>query len=246
MEKFNTKIIVMATCWVFLSYFIFFFLNDIQIINFLTKEDGFFESIGAVFFLLSAILFFMRFLKNETVTGFFIIKKKNLFFLLLSFLFLFTFLEEISWGQRMFNISTPQFLQDANMQKEINFHNLKILNIKIPGLSNTLQLNMLFQLFWFVFCFLIPIFYKYNKITKKIIKKTNLPVGPIFIGFLFIFNYFGSRLMQLFEFNFELSQFVVEIKESNAGLIFFLLSIWFIIKYNSMTNTKETIVKETV
>ncbi len=36
--------------------------------------------------------------------------------------------EEISWGQRIFNIQTPKFIADANRQSELNFHNLHILN----------------------------------------------------------------------------------------------------------------------
>ncbi len=34
--------------------------------------------------------------------------------------------EEISWGQRVFGIQTPQALRDANFQQEINLHNLNI------------------------------------------------------------------------------------------------------------------------
>lgn len=32
--------------------------------------------------------------------------------------------EEISWGQRVFNIETPEYWQDINAQDEINIHNL--------------------------------------------------------------------------------------------------------------------------
>ncbi len=34
--------------------------------------------------------------------------------------------EEISWGQRVFGIETPEFLAEANAQKETNLHNLVI------------------------------------------------------------------------------------------------------------------------
>ena len=33
--------------------------------------------------------------------------------------------EEISWGQRIFNFSTPQLFRQGNLQGEINLHNLK-------------------------------------------------------------------------------------------------------------------------
>jgi hypothetical protein len=45
--------------------------------------------------------------------------------LILAFLLMFVSLEEISWGQRLFLISTPEWFQQNNTQKEINVHNLK-------------------------------------------------------------------------------------------------------------------------
>jgi hypothetical protein len=32
-------------------------------------------------------------------------------------------MEEISWGQRLFHVSTPEFFEEHNLQKEINLHN---------------------------------------------------------------------------------------------------------------------------
>lgn len=48
-------------------------------------------------------------------------------FILLIFaaLLMFVSLEEISWGQRLFLISTPEWFQQHNVQGEINVHNLK-------------------------------------------------------------------------------------------------------------------------
>jgi hypothetical protein len=39
------------------------------------------------------------------------------------FLTLILALEEISWGQRIFDISTPDYIKELNAQNEINFHN---------------------------------------------------------------------------------------------------------------------------
>ena len=244
MSKRNYIYFIFVVIWIFFSYFIFFFTDNIKIINFLAYEDGFIEYIGAIFFLLSGILFCFRFLKNENSVGFFIIKNKNLYFFLLSCLFILACLEEISWGQRLFNVSTPQILQDANIQNEINLHNLKILNIKIPGFSKEINFNLLFQLFWFIFGCLTPVLYKYNNKTKYFFNKINLPVGPLVISFFFIFNYFCSRIIQFVEINYLKHQDIIEIKESNAALIFFLLSIWFLKRSNKSVNIKENVVKE--
>jgi len=45
-------------------------------------------------------------------------------YFLLSIGMLFIFLEEISYGQRLFNIEPPQYFKDNNRQDEINFHNM--------------------------------------------------------------------------------------------------------------------------
>jgi len=44
-------------------------------------------------------------------------------FLILSIGFAFIFGEEISWGQRIFGIETPEYISQYNKQNEINLHN---------------------------------------------------------------------------------------------------------------------------
>jgi hypothetical protein len=46
-------------------------------------------------------------------------------YILLSIGLFFIAMEEISWGQRIFNVSTPELLLSSNLQKEMNIHNLK-------------------------------------------------------------------------------------------------------------------------
>ena len=107
--------IIAAAIWLFMSYSIFFFIADERIIS-LASEDGVFEYAGAILFLLSAILFLAIFLKNRKKSNTFIIT--NIFFLLLGCAFLFAFLEEISWGQRILNVSSPQFFTEHSLDGE--------------------------------------------------------------------------------------------------------------------------------
>ncbi len=46
------------------------------------------------------------------------------FFLALAISCLYVFMEEISWGQRLFGIATPEFFKQHNLQREINLHNM--------------------------------------------------------------------------------------------------------------------------
>ena len=48
-------------------------------------------------------------------------------FATLAFLFLFVALEEISYGQRIFGVTTPEILAESNLQEEISIHNLAAL-----------------------------------------------------------------------------------------------------------------------
>jgi hypothetical protein len=87
--------------------------------GFLIQEDGIVEWMQFVFFVLSSLLFFVAFLTK--------IKTNKLFgiiYLLLSLGFLFISAEEISWGQRVFNVETPEYLEGRNYQNELNFHNI--------------------------------------------------------------------------------------------------------------------------
>lgn len=48
----------------------------------------------------------------------------RLFFVILALSCFYVTMEEISWGQRVFDLSTPEFFAKHNIQKETNFHNL--------------------------------------------------------------------------------------------------------------------------
>ncbi|EJF08030.1 pectate lyase [Pontibacter sp. BAB1700] len=52
--------------------------------------------------------------------------KLRLVFSLLSIVFLIIALEEISWGQRIFNLETPDNIKAINVQDELNLHNIRL------------------------------------------------------------------------------------------------------------------------
>lgn len=83
-------------------------------------EDGLFEYLTAIFFLIAA-LFFILFLVNvkKEVGGYvkFVVAT-------LAVLCFFTGMEEISWGQRILGIETPDSMKKLNYQQETTLHNL--------------------------------------------------------------------------------------------------------------------------
>ena len=91
--------------------------------NFFAGEDGPIEYA-------TSIVYFLSFVFSVILTVIFIRQKKNLLailFLLLSIPFFIIAMEEISWGQRIFDVENTGFFLD-NLQNETNFHNLPIIN----------------------------------------------------------------------------------------------------------------------
>jgi len=84
-------------------------------------------------------------------------KLYGIIYILLSLCFLFIAMEEISWGQRIFNISTPEYLQEHNYQKEITVHNIRTFQFYIHH-----KLYILIGLFGSFSWMLIP-----RKLKKK-------------------------------------------------------------------------------
>lgn len=106
----NIFLFFLLICFIFIILFF-----DLA---FLMDEDGVVEYLSVVFW--GVGLIFSIFLT---------IKKKYKF---IPFVFLFVCFislgEEISWGQRIFNIEVPESIANANKQSELNFHNLYILS----------------------------------------------------------------------------------------------------------------------
>lgn len=90
------------------------------IYQYFTREDSFSEYVQSLNYFLASVFSF--------ITVVFAVKNKQF---ILSFLYtilgiglLFVSLEEISWGQRIFDISNPDYFSRNNVQKELTIHNL--------------------------------------------------------------------------------------------------------------------------
>ncbi|MEM9821618.1 MAG: hypothetical protein AAF985_11120 [Bacteroidota bacterium] len=186
---------------------------------FLTEEDSWFEWMGAICFLLTALLYVAAFLWRD----------RNWFFLLLAFLFFFSFGEEISWGQRLLDIPTPERLQEINIQKEINLHNLRIFNLDKYDTEHTwgqyFTSKNLFIGFFFTYLIIIPLAQFFPSI-RKIMDSINLPVPPWNIGLAFVANMLILKLFRLVDYgNRDINSGLLEIEESNIALILLMLPL---------------------
>lgn len=202
----------------------------------MVKEDGIIEMSSAICWFLAASFLFYLFIKSKSDNKrYFLRTKKNYFFLLLSLLFIFCSGEEISWGQRIFGIETPQSIQKINIQGEINLHNLSIFhgtnkdNASKKGLERWYTLGRLFSLFCFAYGILVPVLNKLSSKISKVIRTMNLPVVPLWIGAFLLVNYLLSRIFG--RTGLIITHAAVEIKELNIAFLFLIASISFLIAY---------------
>lgn len=200
----------------------------------LTVEDGIVENVGSIFFLLASVLFLYLYYKSSSRENAFFGKalNRNIYLLLLGLLLFVVFGEEISWGQRIFGWQTPEGLAEMNAQKETNFHNLWLFQSYTPDGSgksfaeSLLNMNRLFSIFWLTFCVVVPLLHKTSGIARRLIDFTGVPLAPIWVGGLFLANFF---IFHLFASSLVEPAYprLDEAKESVYGAIYFVLAVAF-------------------
>ena len=117
-----------------------------------TPEDGLAEYGTALLLFISGILLVVRFIKLRKF-------KKVLWqlgMLGIALLFIFAAGEEISWGQRIFNIESSEYFLENNSQGETNLHNIVVGETKI----NTLIFSQLLTAVMVIYLIFTPILYR--------------------------------------------------------------------------------------
>lgn len=198
-----------------------------QFANYLFTEDHYFENVGAISLFLTSFMFFYVFLltlKSQSRDVFF--RMKLIALLGLAVIAFFGAGEEISWGQRIFNIQTPEALARVNVQDEITVHNIEINGYPIP-------FERIFDLFWLTITVVIPLAGLYNVPFRQFGNKIFI-VLPLGIGCLFFFNYLWAKAAEtIYVSGYSFGrvpfvQAVQEIKESNYEALFVLTALYVI------------------
>ena len=105
-------------------------------------------------------------------------KKLAAFYILIALFFLLIGLEEISWGQRLLGLNSPDFFKNYNSQSEITFHNL--VWVKNYMDKACMVLGLLGSMGWIIIK-------KYNKNVNKYL----LPSWFLSSFFLIVFSFFA-------------------------------------------------------
>jgi hypothetical protein len=205
-----------------ISYSVYFGFERETALRFAT-EDHLFETGTALLFVITSIFFGRCYLDT-----------KNVYFLLLTFAFVFAAGEEISWGQRFIGFKTPEIIQQRNQQNEFNFHNLDIFHpqdeagVSKSGFSKLLTLDFLYNLFWFSWCIVLPIAIHYVDFIRKITSKMKLPVPLLSLGIFFMINFCIFYVLRKFFISGDKSDLFYmklrEVYECSSAFIFFLIA----------------------
>ena len=223
----KNKISVVA-CAIFFILLYSIALLPHEKIDELTNEDGFVENLSALFFFSASILFFFSYLKSTTGNNLLYVKtKKNIFFLLFFFLFLFIAGEEVSWGQRFFELETADFFKEKNLQSENNLHNLKIFNSVDENNTERswyyiFTMSRLFRIFWFTLCLVLPIACALNNQVHRLCTTVNFPIFPLYFGHFLLLSYLLNKYLEK-QLGMHLD--IVEVEECYTAIIFFFISL---------------------
>jgi hypothetical protein len=174
------KFILVLVLLVLIPGFYLFF-TDVPKFEQYVQEDGIAEWLTVLGLLLGSFVCFGRFAK--------LLRKKSSWFLFVTVgLGLFLFFaagEEISWGQRIFGIETPEYFKANNAQQETNLHNLVVGGVKLNKLIFSVILVSLLSIFLVV----VPFLYQRVSSIKKFLDNSAVPVAQWYqvIGFILVF-----------------------------------------------------------
>ncbi len=128
-----------------------------------TVEDGFVENGSAIFLLSASLLLLFRLFK--------LFKHKDLLWkfgiLAMSIVFFFGAGEEISWGQRIFNVESSQYFIENNAQGETNLHNMVVGETKINKLIFSQLLTFVLVIYLIITPFLVRKFEWIKNLANK-------------------------------------------------------------------------------
>ncbi len=150
----------------------------------MAQEDEPIETSTAILYGLSSICFLVfacrsDFLKERSRLCYFM----TIGWALLMFIFMG---EEISWGQRIFDIATPDALREINRQHEINIHNMQFMYTFLGGKHRLLIIMILTT------GLLLPVI-ALSEFGKRAIQRFAFPVSPLCYAPLFVGAYVYPR-----------------------------------------------------
>lgn len=180
MEKMQWKTWFYIGLVLFSSWTVYLYFDSPAILGWMTREDALLESLSAVFYLIAAGIFFFEWGSRGC---------KNVFILGYALLFLFVGGEELSWGQRMIGVATPESLAAINVQSEANLHNIDGIyqHIRRVGVLIVLAIAIV-----------MPLSKQWNLWLRDLYVRMSLPVVPLWTVPLTVFAIMFMAVPRIF------------------------------------------------
>jgi glycosyltransferase involved in cell wall biosynthesis len=198
--------------FIILTYGLVLLHQDKEAFMFWIREDGLVEWLTfVVLMVMSAFSFPMSFaFSRPGAEG-----RAKKVWLFLGFLFLFGAMEEISWGQRILGVESPEWFLKHNRQFETNVHNLVIhgVNLNKAVFGRFLGILVLIHMLG------VPILYRLNRSFKNFINRWAIPIPQNYQILLFII------VNIVLQYHLGLTKKISEMRELSTCFFFFLVLI---------------------
>lgn len=179
------------------------------------QEDGFVEYATAFMLLATSLLCLYRVVANGSKKILWIVGTLGF-----AILFFFGAGEEVSWGQRIFDIESNEFFLENNAQQETNLHNLVVADKKI----NKIIFSQLLMLVMVTYLLVVPWLYRKKKWASELLNKFAVPVvdwhhSLAFIGATIIIAILpSSRKWEVYELVFGLLFLLIFLRPFNSEI----------------------------
>jgi hypothetical protein len=90
----------------------------------------------------------------------------------MALIFLFGAGEEISWGQRIFDLESSEYFKQNNAQQETNLHNMVVGETKI----NKLIFSQVLTVILVIYLLILPVLYRKIESIKKLVETFGVPI----------------------------------------------------------------------
>ncbi len=184
----------------------------------LTREDGPYETVGAIGFAVAGVLFGTLFVRTWK-------SHRCWWFLALAGLFLFAAGEEVSWGQRLFGWGDVD--RATNVQGETTLHNLEVFDTVEGG---WLKFPRLFLFFWLGWLILLPALTHVVAPLRRLVDTLRVPVPALVFGLVMLANLALSKTYRLLGLDEVALERIAEIRECAQALALVAVALSFLLR----------------
>jgi hypothetical protein len=161
------KLVLAAGLAVIAIGYLLFYTNR-PLFDLYTREDRLVEWLTVIGLLAGAYVCLNRAFRLGTSKGWMFLVTATLLGLLL----ILAAGEEISWGQRIFEIESPEYFKQHNTQQETNFHNLIVGGVRINRWIFSFLLTTVLSLYLIV----LPLLYRRKQWAKRFVRFWGVPL----------------------------------------------------------------------